>query len=145
MPSEIQTALIAGAVALLGTGVSVLITRTQLANEREKLRHEVESVRQGLQKAVLDRRLAAYVAVWKVIITYDLNWVLEGRPLDRNWVDTFLKTLNECNAEHGALFAEPVYQRFCEYHACLLDLRRRTGEGEILKEEHLSGLIRVAA
>jgi hypothetical protein len=145
MPYEIQTALIAGAVALAGTTVSVLVTRTQLANERRKLRHEVEFVRQGLQKEVLDRRLAAYAAVWKVMISYDLNWVLENRPLDREWADSFLKTLNECNAEHGVLFAEPVYQRFTEYRACVLELRRRTGEGEILKEQDLNALIRVSA
>ena len=112
MSYEIQTGLIAGAVSWVGAGVSILVTRIQANNERRKLRYEIESVRQRLQREVLARRLAAYAALWKVMITHDLNWVLEGRPLGREWADSFLKALNECkrpivNAVIGFILIDP--------------------------------------
>ena len=78
------------------------------------------------------------------MITYELNWSLEGRLFDKAWCWTILQALNDCNAEHGAFFAEPVYQRFVEYRSCILELRARTEAGELLSAESVAVLAQIS-
>ena len=137
MQPEIIAALIAAIVSLAGAVVSAVVTRTQLRSERNKLRNE-------LQKEILPHRTAAYAALWKVMITYDLNWNLEKRPLDGAWGDAFLRELNACNAQHGVFFAQPVYLCFVEYRKSLLELHRRASAGEVLQPADLNTLVKIS-
>jgi hypothetical protein len=88
--------------------------------------------------------MAAYAAMWKVLITYDLNWALEGKQPDRNWVAIFLRELNECNAEHGVFFSESVYIRFVEYRLCLANIAQRSREGGEVSQEDINRLADLA-
>jgi hypothetical protein len=129
---QVASAIIAAVVSFVGVIVSVFSARWTIMAAREKLRSDAQALQQNLLKEVLAKRMAAYAAVWKVIITYDLNWSLEGKQADHPWITEFLHELNECNSDHGVFFSESVYTHFNEYRACLVEIAQRSKEGETI-------------
>jgi hypothetical protein len=132
MAPQVASALIAAVVSFLGVIVSVFSARWTITAAREKLRADAQALQQNLLKEVLAKRMAAYAAVWKVIITYDLNRGYEGKQADHKWITEFLHELNECNSDHGAFFSQSVYEHFHEYRACLVDIAQNSREGEMI-------------
>ncbi|MGA2168844.1 MAG: hypothetical protein ABSG62_11575 [Terracidiphilus sp.] len=142
---QILSALIAAFVSVLGVIVAVVSARWSIMSAREKVRADTQALRQNLLKDVLAKRMAAYAALWRVFITYDLNWMLEGKKPDQNWVAEFLHELNECNADHGVFFSQSVYLRFVEYRACLADIAQRSRNGEEISLRDVDRLVALAA
>jgi hypothetical protein len=162
MNPQVTAALVAGLVSLLGVVAAVasarwtnkaarqrLLADATLARERlfaeaklarEKLLADAEALRQNLLRDVLAKRMAAYAAIWKVVITYDLNWVLEGKRLDGSWSVEFLRELNVCNADRGAFFSEFVYKHFAEYRACLANIANGSRRGEEVSAQDVQRL-----
>lgn len=89
--------------------------------------------------------MAAYAAVWKVLITYDLNWQLEGKEPDKQWSADFLRELNACNAEHGVFFSQAVYARFVEYRGCLVGIAERARSSGQVSLDDVQRLATLAA
>jgi len=143
MPPQIVAALIAALVSILGVAISIASARWSVVSARERILAEAAALQQNLLKDVLAKRMEAYAALWKVMITYDLNWLLERKQLDRSWAAEFLRELNVCNAEHGVFFSQPVYERFVEYRACLAGIvegSRISGEISMPEVERLANL-----
>jgi hypothetical protein len=88
---------------------------------------DADAIKQAMMRDVLAKRLVAYGALWNVIITYDLNWKLEHKTHDMQWIERFAIEINACNAEHGAYFSEQVYKSFFAFRQgvirILLDAR----------------------
>jgi hypothetical protein len=145
MQPQVIAAIIAAAVSVLGVAVSVLSAQWAIRSAREKLLADAEALRQNLLKDVLAKRMAAYAAVWKIIITYDLNWKLEGKHADAQWSMVFLRELNACNAEHGVFFSESVYTRLVEYRACLVGIAERARASGEVSEDDLQRLATLSA
>ncbi|HEV2962488.1 MAG TPA: hypothetical protein VG649_11725 [Candidatus Angelobacter sp.] len=107
MHQQITAALIAAFVSFLGVVVAIASARWTIISAREKLLADAQALQQNLLKDVLAKRMEAYAALWKIIITYDLNWLLEGKQLDGNWSVEFLRELNACNAITASSFRSP--------------------------------------
>jgi hypothetical protein len=136
----VTAALISAGVSLLGVFGATASARWTIASAREKLLADAQALRQNLLKEILARRMEAYSALWKVLITYDLNWRLEGKTLDGDWSAAFLRKLNTCNAEHGVFFSESVYKPFVEYRACLVDIVERSRKTQEISEQEVQRL-----
>ena len=144
MESPVAAALIASVVSALGVLVSLASARWQLLENQRKLKADYEVMRQTMLGDVLARRMDAYAALWRVLVTYDLNWRLEGERQDAEWAVQFLRALNECNAQHGVFFSQPVYEAFGAYRACLADIRTKMHASTDLQPGDLERLIVLA-
>jgi hypothetical protein len=121
------------------------LKKVEIERLGDKLRAEAEQLQQTVMRDVLASRMKAYAALWRVMITYERNWVLEGKQLDAKWAGEFLVTFNACNAEHGVYFSEAVYTPFFRYRDELTALVARTKAGETLAAKDLSGLVMVSS
>jgi hypothetical protein len=158
MEAPVISALIAGAVSLVGVGVAVysarhqLLTRMselelkreELENLSRKLAAEAEALRQNLLRDILTKRMLAYAALWKVFITYERNWLLEQKDFDLKWANSFLRDLNACNAEHGVFFSQRVYVPFFEYRKRLLNLVAHLKGGSSVGPTEIDSLIEIS-
>jgi hypothetical protein len=121
-------ALVAAIVSVLGVLISLLSSRWQL-------RHAFESLRQGHLKEILTKRMDAYPALWSVMLTYDLNWQIEGRTLDKEWAREFLLEINKCNAEYGVFFSERVYEEFHEFRETVIKIETKLSKAEDITQD----------
>ena len=158
MEAPVISALIAGAVSVVGAVVAVNESRKQfrtklseLELKREELEHvskrliaETDALRQNLMRDILAKRMLAYAELWKVFITYERNWVLEQKEFDLEWANTFLRKLNACNAEHGVFFSQQVYVPFFEYRKRLLNLVARLQAGASVGPVEIDSLIEIS-
>jgi len=145
MHPQIIAALIAGVVSLIGGLVTIAVARWTLASARNKLLADIQALRQDLFKEVLGKRMNAYAALWNTIITFDLNWLLEGKSVDAKWSSAFLRELNSCNAEHGVFFSQSVYEHFVKYRRCLVEIDTRARAGQSITHEDLGKLEQLSA
>jgi hypothetical protein len=135
---RVAAAVIAGVVSLAGVAISILTTRWQLT---AKL---IELEQLQLQE-VLAKRMEAYPKLWNVLLTYGRNWVIEGKPRDVEWSREFLRKLNECNAECGVFFSQPVYERFHAYRTALSEIADKLAVGTAVTAEEHQRLERISA
>jgi hypothetical protein len=159
MDTPVISALIAAAVSLAGVAVALYSSNHQLRTKvaeldlkRQeldaigmKLQAEADALRQNLMRDILAKRMLAYAALWKVFISYERNWLLEQRPFDLSWAETFLRELNACNAEHGVFFSQQVYEPFFEYRSRLLLVLAHLRSGNEVGEDKISSLIEVSS
>ena len=159
MEASIISALIAGVVSLVGVRVALYsskhqlqtrlseleLKREELENVSRKLAAEADALRQNLLRDILAKRMLAYAELWKVFITYERNWLLEQKDFDLKWANSFLRELNECNAEHGVFFSERVYVPFFEYRRRLLNLVARLQGGSSVGPTEIDSLIEISS
>ena len=158
MEAPVISALIAGAVSLVGvllafysskhqvvTKLSELeLRRKELENVSKKLIAEADALRQNLMRDILAKRMLAYAALWEVFITYERNWLLEQKEFDLKWANMFLRDLNTCNAKHGVFFSQQVYVPFFEYRKRLLNLVARLQAGTSVGPVEIDSLIEIS-
>ena len=141
MSPQLITALIAGGISLVGVFASLMSNRWQL---KRKLELDFEAIRQTQLKDVLAKRMEAYPKLWSVMLKFDLNWQLEGKPLNHEWAREFLVSLNECNAEYGVFFSQPVYSEFHKFREAVSAIDQKTSRGESVSEDDLKLLETIA-
>jgi hypothetical protein len=137
-------ALVAAIVSILGVLVSLLSSRWQLRAALQKLDLDFESLRQSQLREILTKRMAAYPALWSIMLTYDLNWQIEGKELDKEWAREFLAKLNKCNADYGVFFSQPVYSKFFEFREAVIAIEGKLSKDEDVTQE-IKALGRIAA
>lgn len=93
---------------------------------------------------VLTKRMSACAALWRVFITYERNWLLEEKPFDLAWAETFLTELNVCNAEHGVFFSQKVYDPFFEFRNRLLTILAKLRADTPVDRTDIDSLIEVS-
>jgi hypothetical protein len=157
--TPIASALIAAAVSLVGVGVAFYTSRHQVRTKFEeldlkrreldtaaaKIKAEAEALRQNMLRDIVEKRMTAYAALWKVFMTYERNWYYEQRTFDKKWSTKFLAELNLCNAEHGVFFSEFVYAPFFQYRERLLKLRAHLEAGNEVGPDELQSLFEVSS
>jgi hypothetical protein len=148
MPAVVA-AIIAGITSAVGAAIALVGAKWQLRGKMleldlkkaeldkvgARLEADAEALRQTLMRDVLEKRMAAYAALWRVMLTYERNWLLEQKALDAEWAGHFLVALNGCNAEHGVFFSESVYKPFFEYRQRLVALLAQAKAGVISKAD----------
>jgi hypothetical protein len=107
MDDKLAAALIAAAVSVVGSALTLLSARWQL---KSKLRQ----LEQAQLKEVLEARIKAYPKLWRILQTQVSNWHMEGKPANGAWAKKLYEGLNSCHATYGVLFSQPVYDSFCE-------------------------------
>jgi hypothetical protein len=118
MDVNVQAALIAAGVALIGTTVTWWQTRVQL-------RGKIDELTQAQYKDILDKRIEVYPELWLIAQTRlsdleriahltDPRWV----P-DPNWAHELLADLIEWHQNYGVFLSQASYAAFAE-------LRNRT-------------------
>src|SRR5262249_2899395 len=136
MEPPVTAALIAAVVSTIGAVVACLSARWQLQGKiaevdvkkqeiekiGAKLQAEAEALRQTLMRDVLAKRMLAYAALWRLLMNYERNRLIEEKPFDQEWAAEFLAAINACNAEHGIFFSETVYKAFFEYRKRLSEI-----------------------
>lgn len=127
---QVLAALIAVIVSLFGVVASFFSSRWQLKTALQKLELDFESLRQTQLRDILAKRMEAYPKLWSVILTYDLNWQLERKVIDKEWAKEFLTKLNQCNADYGVFFSQSVYSRFVEFREALINIERKLSNNE---------------
>ena len=151
METNISSALIAVVVSAAGIVVSFLTSRWQIQQKSlelkkkkkeldrlgDRLQAEVYALRQTIMKDVLSRRMEAYAALWKVIITHGRNWWIEDKAVNSKWANDSLSALNTCNAEYGVFFSQRVYQPFYEYREKLVEIVNKGKSGETISRSDL--------
>ena len=152
MSDPVLAAIIAAIVSTFAAIVTLISARWQmrgklleLDNLGKQLNAEAEALRQTVMRDVLAKRMNAYAALWRVFITYERNWLLEGKPFDGKWAKTFLEALNKCNADHGVFFSEEVYKPFFEYRNRVMALASRAASGAPISREDIDGLVAVSS
>ncbi len=108
----VLAAVVAALVSLLGVIVSVWSARLQVKPALRKIEVEIESLKQTELRDILAKRLEAYPKLWFLLQTYVSNWIIDGKPMDKNWATDFLSKLNACHAEFGVLFSQPYTKAF---------------------------------
>src|SRR5262245_26378296 len=120
MEPSVTAALIAAVVSSIGAFDAYISAQWQLQGkiaevevkkqEVEKigarLQAEAEALRQTLMRDVLAKRMLAYAALWRLLMTYERNRLVDEKPFDQEWAAEYLAAINACNAEHGVFFSE---------------------------------------
>ena len=133
MDEKIQAALIAAAVSLTVGAVSFFTIRWKVQNE----------LRQTQFRDILQKRIEIYPRLWSICIRYETNWVIDGKPKDRDWAQAFLTELNAFNIDGGLFFTEELYGSFGEARAGLLQAIDETKPGETVAPQ-ITSKIRIA-
>lgn len=141
---QVLAALIAAMVSLLGVLASFFSSRWELRTALKKLDLDFESLRQTQLKDILAKRMEAYPKLWSVMLTYDLNWQIEGKVMDQEWAKQFLIKLNECNAEYGVFFSQSVYSKFYQFRSALIDIERKLSNDENIVRADIEALATIA-
>jgi hypothetical protein len=123
---------------------SLDLKRQEIERTSAKMNADAEALRQTLMRDVLLKRMQAYAALWRVFITYERNWLYEGKPFDLDWAVTFLAEINSCNAEHGVFFSERVYHSFFRYRERLLDIVSEAKRGIQIQNRHIEKLVEIS-
>ena len=107
MDVKLTAALIAAAVSIVGSILTLLSARWQVESKLTELQ-------QSQLKDVLEARLIAYPKLWCILQARVSNWRYEGKRADGEWAKKLYEDLNSCHARYGVLFSQPVYDSFCE-------------------------------
>ena len=107
MDDKLAAALIAAAVSVIGSALTLQRTRWQLKSKLSELE-------QAQLKEVLQARMKAYPELWRILQAQVSNWRMEGKLADGAWAKKLYESLNSCHATYGVLFSQPVYESFCE-------------------------------
>ena len=122
MNSPLTPILISSGIAILGLIASVWTSKQQVKSQ-------IESIRQSQFTEIVKKRAEVYPRLWNIVLTYTSNWNIEGKPHDASWVSGFLSAINECHAEIGVYFSQPVYEKFCELRKALVTLEEKSKSG----------------
>lgn len=68
-------------------------------------------------------------------LAHTINWNIEGKPHDTDWVSGFLSEINQCNAEIGVYFSQPVYEKFHELRTTLVQLEKKSKSGSEITQQ----------
>jgi hypothetical protein len=158
MEPPVTAALIAAVVSAIGAVVAYLSARWQLQGkvaeievkkqEVEKvgarLQAEAEALRQTIMRDVLAKRMSAYAALWRLLMIYERNRLVEEQPFDAQWAAEYLAAINACNAEHGVFFSQPVYQAFYQYRERLVEILKAARAGRQITPKDVDRLVEVS-
>jgi hypothetical protein len=158
MDPPVIAALIAAVVSSIGAAVAYLSARWQLQGKLAeievkkqevekvgvKLQAEAEALRQSLMRDVLAKRMLAYAALWKLLMTYERNRLVEETPFDHEWAADYLAAINACNAEHGVFFSETVYKAFFEYRKRLAEILKSARGGHAVTPADVDRLVEIS-
>jgi hypothetical protein len=106
MSDKLDAALIAAAVSIVGSALTLLRAQWQLKSK-------IRELEQAQLKEVLEARLKAYPKVWLIFQEQISNWRIEGKHIDGAWAKRLYEAINSCHATYGVLFSQPVYDSFC--------------------------------
>jgi hypothetical protein len=100
----IMAALVAGVVSMLGAVVSY----------RSNAAATFRQVQQAQFSGVIAKRIEIYPALWQIIIRYEANWTLEGKPKTKEWAKEYVSALNYFNQSGGLFFSQALYEKFSD-------------------------------
>jgi hypothetical protein len=63
-------------------------------------------------KEIVQKRLEFYPKLWRILVYYETNWTIDGKPKTREWAQEYLDSINEFNLEGGIFFSQAVYEKF---------------------------------
>jgi hypothetical protein len=131
MDDKIAAALIAAGVSVLGVFVSAV---SSIFIARSTITSKLSELEQTQLKDIVAKRLEAYPKLWAILQARVSNWLYEGKRTDGAWAAKLYNDLNECHAEYGALFSQPVYEAFCDVRLEARQLAETYGPGGAGKE-----------
>lgn len=158
MDITLLTAIISGSIALLGVIISASITRAQYriqhkfqAKELElktkefelitnQLTAEYESLKQSQYTEVLKKRMEIYPLIWGVMVDYMINWKLEGKSRNADWVNELLVAINKCNSSIGVFFSQDFYSKFATFRHILIGIKIKCDNGVPVSDDDLQEL-----
>jgi hypothetical protein len=115
MDPKFEAALIAAAVALVGSTLTFIATYWQT---RQQLRSKIEELTQTQYKDIIAKRIEVYSKLWKIVQTElsDLERLEklrnpDWRP-DSQWLGRLLGKLIEWHQEYGVFLSEGSYSAF---------------------------------
>jgi hypothetical protein len=120
MDANLAAVLIAAAVSVVGSVLTLLSARWQVKSKLSELQ-------QAQLRDVLQARLKAYPELWRILRERVSNWHYEGKRADGDWARKLYEDLNSCHAMYGVLFSQPVYDSFCEVREEASALAKRYG------------------
>ncbi len=136
MDNKLAAALIAAAVSVVGSALTLLGARWQLKSKLSELE-------QTQLKEVLEARLKAYPELWRILQAQISNWRMEGKLADGYWAQKLYEDLNSCHAAYGVLFSEDVYKSFCEVREAASRLAKTYGPQQEVPAEDVLELDRI--
>lgn len=86
----------------------------EFENTQQKLKSEIEGLKQNQLQPIMEKRLEAYPKLWAIHITYETNWTYDNKKKDRNWATQYVNALNEFNVSYGLFFTQDLYAKFFE-------------------------------
>ena len=138
----IIAAAIAASASVVATGFALLSAWWQRRAAQEKAEVDIQSLKMARDKIEVDiqslrrlQRAQAYPKLWAVVQSNVSDWRIEGKEVNADWARAFLAQLNTCHAECGVFFTQPVYQKFCEFRAALIEIDRKAHNGHVSKED----------
>jgi hypothetical protein len=120
---KLAAALIAAAVSVIGSTLTLLRTRWQLKSKLSELE-------QAQLKEVIQARMKVYPELWRILQTQVSDWRMEGKLTDGAWAKKLYENLNLCHAAYGVWFSQPVYESFCEVREAASTLAKAYTPGQ---------------
>ena len=117
----VTAALVAGIVSLAGAIVSY----------RSNLAATFRQVQQTQFSDVIAKRIELYPELWHIIIHYETNWTLEGKPKTEDWAREYLSALNEFNLNGGLFFSQALYEKFDALRSALYRAMKDAQGGQV--------------
>lgn len=128
MDSPAFSAAIAAIVSIF---VAFLTTRaSSTSKQRELLQVQF--------KEIVEKRLEFYPKLWKILVHYETNWTIDGKPKTREWAQEYLDSINGFNLEGGIFFSESIYEKFALLRHTLRQIVEETLPGQLVSSEDIT-------
>jgi hypothetical protein len=117
----VTSALVAGIVSLAGVVVSYVSNATATSRQ----------LQQAQFNDVIAKRIELYPGLWHIIIRYETNWTLEGKPKTSDWAREYVSVLNDFNLSGGLFFSQALYERFDALRSALYRAMKDAQDGQV--------------